>query len=426
LPIPAPGDIAGRLVKLASIPVAALVLVACASQANNNNPTGDSAFPSLIGADGFPHEVVTAEGAQSAALYLPVFLVALAIFILVEGLLLFTALRFRRRSRDGEFPAQTHGNNRLEFIWTAIPALIVLVMFVGSTMVLADIEDESDEPAVVMDVLAFRFGWTFTYKDPASYDEATGTYADAGVTISSSPAEPSSDQPRDPAQDLVLPVDVPVRFRLNAADVIHSFYVPAFFFKRDAIPGRTNEFEVTIEKPGRYGGQCAEFCGLNHGQMFFTIRAVELPEYEAWLLEMAGPGVGQPSGEGQPSGDGASPPGDGGSQPGNGSPPPKHDGNVLEIATTAEQPIGFTKSSLEAKSGETVTVAYTNDSKVPHNIAFYDGLDTSGEQLAVSETITGPGARSEVTFSAPVTLGAYLFRCEIHPMQMTGTLTVVP
>ena len=71
--IPSPGDIAGRLVKLVSIPVAALVLVACASQANNNNPTGDSAFPSLIGADGFPHEVVTAEGAQSAALYLPVF-----------------------------------------------------------------------------------------------------------------------------------------------------------------------------------------------------------------------------------------------------------------------------------------------------------------------------------------------------------------
>jgi cytochrome c oxidase subunit 2 len=117
------------------------------------------------------------------------------------------------------------------------------------------------------------------------------------VTITSSPAEPSSDQPRDPAQDLVLPVDVPVRFRLNAADVIHSFYVPAFFFKRDAIPGRTNEFEVTIEKPGRYGGQCAEFCGLNHGQMFFTIRAVELPAYEAWLAATRAAGGVPPAGD---------------------------------------------------------------------------------------------------------------------------------
>ncbi|HKZ90892.1 MAG TPA: cytochrome c oxidase subunit II [Candidatus Limnocylindrales bacterium] len=387
MPIPAPGDRGGRLAKLALIPMAALVLAACGEQANNNQ-TGDGAFPNLIGGDGFPHEVVTAQGAQAAGLYLPVFLVAAAIFILVEGLLLVTALRFRRRGKDGELPAQTHGNNRLEFLWTAIPALIVLVMFVGSTIVLARVEDKSEEPAVVLDVLAFRFGWTFTYKDPASYDAATASYQDTGITISSSPSSPSSTEPRDPAQDIVVPVNAPVRFRLNAADVIHSFYVPSFFFKRDAIPGRTNEFEVTIEKPGRYGGQCAEFCGLNHGQMYFNIRAVEQAEYEAWLDEMTGA--------------------------------------VLEIATTAEQPIGFTKSSLEARAGQTVTVVYTNDAKVPHNIAFYDGPDATGEQIAMSETITGPGADGEVTFVAPETPGAYAFRCEIHPMQMTGTLTVVP
>jgi cytochrome c oxidase subunit II len=83
-------------------------------------------------------------------------------------------------------------------------------------------------------------------------------------------------------------VDVPIRFRLNSLDVIHSFYVPAFFFKRDVIPGRTNEFEITIEQPGVYGGQCAEFCGLSHGRMFFTIRAVEQAEYEAWVAEKSG------------------------------------------------------------------------------------------------------------------------------------------
>jgi cytochrome c oxidase subunit 2 len=301
LPIPAPGDIARRLAKLVAIPLAALMLVACGAQANNNQ-TGDDAFPNLIGGSGFPHEVVTVEGEMSAALYLPIFLVAAAIFVLVEGLLIVAALRFRRRSKDGEFPAQTHGHNGLEIMWTAIPALIVLIMFVGSTIVLADIEEQTDEPAVVVDVLAFRFGWTFSYKDAASFDEATGTYADAGVTISASPSEPSSTQPRDPAQDVVLPVDVPVRFRVTAADVIHSFYVPSFFFKRDAIPGRTNEFEITIEEPGRYGGQCAEFCGLNHGQMFFAIRAVEQPEYEAWLAETRTAG-GAPAGGAPPAGD---------------------------------------------------------------------------------------------------------------------------
>ena len=86
-------------------------------------------------------------------------------------------------------------------------------------------------------------------------------------------------------QEALLPVDAPIRFRLTSLDVIHSFYVPAFFFKRDVIPGRTNEFEITIEEPGVYGGQCAEFCGLSHGRMFFTIRAVEQAEYDAWLAE---------------------------------------------------------------------------------------------------------------------------------------------
>ena len=82
---------------------------------------------------------------------------------------------------------------------------------------------------------------------------------------------------------MTLPVGEPVLIRLTAADVIHSWYVPAFFFKRDAIPGRVNEFEFTIEQPGTYGGQCAEFCGLLHSQMFFTIRAVEADQYQAWI-----------------------------------------------------------------------------------------------------------------------------------------------
>jgi cytochrome c oxidase subunit 2 len=388
-------------VKLALVPVIGLALMACGEQANNN-ATGDSAFPNLLGAEGFPHQVVTAEGAAAADLYVPVFLIAVAIFILVEGLLLLAILRYRHRGKDGELPAQVHGNNRLELIWTAIPLVIVLVLFAASTMVLARVEEKSEKPAVVLDVLAFRFGWTFTYKQPGTFDAQTGTYQDAGVTISSSPSSPSSDQPRDPAQDVVLPIGEPVLFRLNAADVIHSFYVPSFFFKRDAVPGRTNEFEVTIEEPGRYGGQCAEFCGLNHGQMFFNIRAVEPAEYETWLAEQAG-GADAASASAVPT-----------------------EGTLLEIATTAEKSIGFTTTVLEAKAGETITVAYTNDSKVPHNIAFYDGPDATAQQIALSETITGPGATTQVTFTAPETPGAYLFRCELHPMQMTGTLTVVP
>jgi cytochrome c oxidase subunit II len=287
----ASGGRRGRLARLALLPAAGLLLAACGEQPNNN-PTSDARFPSLFGetADGigFPHDVVTTEGIASAGLYLPIFLIAVAIFILIEGLLLFMAWRFRHRDKDGALPTQVHGNNRLEIIWTAIPALVVTVLFIGSTMVLVDVEATSEEPAVVVDVEGFQFGWTFRYMDPAAYDPITDKYADTGIIIPFSPALPSAEDPAPVVQEAILPVDVPIRFRLTSLDVIHSFYVPAFFFKRDVIPGRTNEFEITIEEPGVYGGQCAEFCGLSHGRMFFTIRAVEQAEYDAWVAEKTG------------------------------------------------------------------------------------------------------------------------------------------
>jgi cytochrome c oxidase subunit 2 len=269
LRIPASGGFTRRLAKLAPIAVIAMVVAACTEQVNSN-PTGDESAPSLFGETanglGFPHEVVTTEGIASASLYLPIFLIAVVIFILIEGLLLFMAWRFRRKADDTELPAQTHGNNKLEIIWTAIPAAIVTVLFIGSAIVLTDVQSESDDPDVVVNVEAFRFGWKFDY--------------DNGVQVAGGG--------REGAPEMVLPVNESIRFRLTAADVIHSFYVPSFFFKLDAIPGRVNEFEVTIEKPGVYGGQCAEFCGLAHGDMFFSVRVVEPDEYEDWVTEQGG------------------------------------------------------------------------------------------------------------------------------------------
>jgi cytochrome c oxidase subunit 2 len=132
----------------------------------------------------------------------------------------------------------------------------------------------------VVDVEAFRFGWIFDYQDPASLDSETGEYEPEGITISGGG--------REGAPEMTLPVGEPVLIRLTAADVIHSWYVPSFFFKRDAIPGRVNEFELTIEKPGVYGGQCAEFCGLAHGDMYFSVNAVTADEYDAWVAEQTG------------------------------------------------------------------------------------------------------------------------------------------
>ncbi len=266
------------------VPVVGAILAACTEQANDN-PTGDDAAPNLFGETangiGFPHEVVTTEGIASAGLYLPIFLIAVIIFVIVEGLLLFLILRYRKRSSGDDLPEQTHGNNLLEVIWTAIPMITVFVLFVVSTAVLMnDVEAKSDEHGAVVDVQAFRFGWIFEYQDPDSLDAEAGTYEPAGLTISGGG--------REGAPEMTLPVGEPVLIRLTAADVIHSWYVPSFFFKRDAIPGRVNEFQITIEQPGVYGGQCAEFCGLAHGDMFFTVNAIEAAEYDTWLAEQTG------------------------------------------------------------------------------------------------------------------------------------------
>ena len=185
---PASGAWSGRLAKLAAIPIVGLIIAACTEQANSN-PTGDGAAPNLFGETangfGFPHEVVTTEGIASASLYLPVFLIAVAIFIIVEGLLLFLILRYRKRSHGDDLPEQTHGNNMLEIVWTAIPMVIVFALFVISTNVLmSDVEAKSDEHGAVVDVQAFRFGWIFDYQDPATRDAETGNYESAGITIS--------------------------------------------------------------------------------------------------------------------------------------------------------------------------------------------------------------------------------------------------
>jgi cytochrome c oxidase subunit 2 len=423
----ASGGWRSRLAKLATIPLVGAIIAACTEQANSN-PTGDAAAPNLFGETsngiGFPHEVVTTQGIASAGLYLPIFIIAVVIFVLVEGLLLYLVLRYRKRSKGDDLPEQTHGNNLLEIIWTAIPMVIVFVLFVVSTNVLInDVQAKSDDHGAVVDVQAFRFGWIFDYKDPASLDAEAGTYEPLGVPTISGGG-------REGAPEMTLPVGENVLIRLTAADVIHSWYVPSFFFKRDAIPGRVNEFEITIEQPGVYGGQCAEFCGLAHGDMFFSVNAVAADEYDAWVAEQAG----EPSGGVDPGADAET---EAAGEEEGGSvtdpvvadePPPAVEAQAieLEIATTADKSIGFTTTSLEAKAGQPVTVTYANEASIPHNIAFYDGPDAESTKIVQSETITGPGATTTVSFTAPAEPGDYLFRCELHPLQMVGTLTVTP
>jgi cytochrome c oxidase subunit 2 len=141
----------------------------------------------------------------------------------------------------------------------------VIGLFVSSAVVLDRVNDEGDDP-IIIGVEAFQWGWRFTYEDD-------------DVSVISRPDDPAA---------ISVPVDQPITFVITANDVVHSFYITEFLLKRDAIPGRTNRLPITIEQEGTYGGRCAEFCGLLHYDMPFTIDAVPEDEYELWLDEQAG------------------------------------------------------------------------------------------------------------------------------------------
>lgn len=218
-------------------------------------------LPLLIA--GCAPQAVTTEGRAARNAY-NVFLIAAAfVFGVVAVWLLWSVVRYRRR--DDQLPAQTHGNTKLELLWTGIPLALVLFLFVVT--IRAQNTVLADPPAKVnIDITAFQWSWQFDYE---------GT--DMQVV-----GNPNS------VPEMVVPVGVPIHIKLRSADVVHSFYVPRALFKRQAIPGTTNDFEMNFQRVGLYHGQCAQFCGVNHADMLFRIKVVSQDQYERFLTSGRG------------------------------------------------------------------------------------------------------------------------------------------
>lgn len=191
--------------------------------------------------------------------------VVLAIFALVEGLLVTFVIRFRRGRRQRfEDGAQLHGKSSLELLWTAVP---VLILFALTAFVLAKLPGIRDVPRadaaagrLDVTVSAHRYYWQFAYEN--------------GVVA---------------VDTLRVPVGQPVKLILTAPDddVIHSWWVPALGGKIDAIPGQTTSTWFTVDRPGVYKGRCAELCGLLHADMLAWVEAVPKAEFDAWLVREA-------------------------------------------------------------------------------------------------------------------------------------------
>ncbi|MEZ5279078.1 MAG: cytochrome c oxidase subunit II [Acidimicrobiales bacterium] len=208
---------------------------------------------------------ITEQAKAMAGLWTTFASIAIGVFALVIALLVFTVIRFRRREEG--LPDQTSYRVRLELTYTMVPLFLVTGLFVATVRTVEAVDASIASPDLVVDVVGFQWQWRFTYPD-------------SGVVVQGEPGM---------APELVLPEGASVRFNLESNDVIHSFWIPGFLFKRDVIPGSPTSFDVNVSgAPGLYpGGACAEFCGLYHDQMTFSVTILDRPGFDRWLESSA-------------------------------------------------------------------------------------------------------------------------------------------
>jgi cytochrome c oxidase subunit 2 len=190
--------------------------------------------------------------------------------LLVWALIGFALARWRR-TRAGDDPPQFRNNYPLEIAWTAIPLVFVCILFFYGYRAEADVDAVSPHPDVIVHVNAYRWGWQFRYE--------------GGPVVAGAAHSPVIGSNDAPPPVLVLPLDETTRIDLTSSDVTHSFWVPDFFFKRDAIPGQVSSFDLQPDRLGSFDGRCAQFCGLDHAFMTFTVRVVTPAQFAAWRQE---------------------------------------------------------------------------------------------------------------------------------------------
>src|SRR5579862_2768537 len=222
-------------------------------------------------------------------LHMEIFWVCVAIGVLVFGAMIWSLVRFRKSQGAIADVSMVH-NTKVEIVWTIVPVIILIAMAVPAAKTLVEIEDTS-KTELTIKVTGFQWGWNYDYLDDGvSYYSRLDRESDFARDLGSG-IDPNTvphyllnvDHP------LVVPVGTKVRLLITGADVIHSWWVPAFGVKKDAIPGFVNEawFKVDADKPGLYRGQCAELCGRDHGFMPIVVDARSKEDFAAWLQQKA-------------------------------------------------------------------------------------------------------------------------------------------
>jgi cytochrome c oxidase subunit 2 len=210
------------------------------------------------------------------------------ICLLVLALLFWVSFRYRRAANP--VPSKTSHNTIIEILWTLLPVVILVLIAVPSIGLLQAQFKPAPSGAVTLKAIGNQWYWTYQYPDNGGFEITANMLKEKGEVAAGERARTDADGPALLAADnrIVLPVGVPIRLITTANDVIHSWAVPAFWIKLDAIPGRLNETSFTIDKPGLYFGQCSELCGARHAFMPIAVEAVSPAQFAAWVKAKGG------------------------------------------------------------------------------------------------------------------------------------------
>jgi cytochrome c oxidase subunit 2 len=306
---------------------------------------------------------------------------AVPVFALVVAVLVYTYIRHGRNDFPEEDGPPMKGQGAVPVAWFAITSALTLfvIVFPGLTGVQRLFFDDP-EPDLVVEVQGVQWAWLYKYP---GHDVQT-------------------------LNELVLPVDRQVRFEITSTDVLHSFWIPAFLMKIDAVPGLTTTMQLEPTETGSFETdplmrvQCAELCGLSHSRMAHPVTVLEPDEFEAWLAENAE--------EPNDGGDGS----DGGG-----------DAEAQQVDIVSKDST-FDLDEISVKAGSPVLVVFDNqDEGVFHNWALYESqaaADEGGDPMATSELEKGPVVQ-EIDVDANEA-GTYFFRCDAHPTTMFGDYIV--
>jgi len=324
---------------------------------------------------GCAQQGATSQGQDIHQLYYVILLLAAIVFLLVESLLVWSIVRFRKRD-DSPAP-QNFGSNRALLGFFGFGIVVVAILFPFGEKTLRDVEHQ-EPPLVSIRIEAFQWEWTAYYLNEGVF--STGKTLKRPMVME-------------------LPVDEPAHITLVSRDVMHGFFIPAFLFERNAIPGHPTTFTFTPNKLGTYPAQCAEFCGLWHSRMTFIVKVVAQTDYAAWVKNQTLKAIG-------------------------GTCPP--DGSSIRLVA---KNTSWNTNCLGVHQGATFQVTIDNqDQGVDHNFAIYPSLadGISGKhELFETGKFAGISTRSfHVTATRGLKPGHYYFQCNVHGVAMAGAFVV--